>query len=74
MTTETLQQQVPWRPVRFLGFLVRRAVKHPTVPEEMAQDDRARRAFVLEMMEAHPDAFQHELDVQAMMHCYPARF
>jgi hypothetical protein len=37
-------------------------------------ENRMRRTFILEMMEAHPEAFQHELDVQNMMHFYPSRF
>ncbi len=37
-------------------------------------ESRARRAFIVEMMEAHPEAFQHELDCQTMMHLYSSRF
>jgi len=37
-------------------------------------EDQARRDFVLEMMQEHPEAFQHEQDVQSMMLFYPSRF
>lgn len=35
---------------------------------------RARRDFILEMMERHPSAFASEHDVQSMMRLYPDRF
>ena len=40
-------------------------------------ENRARRYFILEMMEAHPEAFQHGqhgLDCQTMMELYHPRF
>ena len=47
----------------------------PSVETEIdVQDNRARRDFVLEMMDAHPEAFQHEIDCQTMMTYYPSRF
>jgi hypothetical protein len=36
--------------------------------------DRARRDFMLGMLDDHPDAFCSEADVQCMMHLYPGRF
>lgn len=46
----------------------------PTSQADSEEENRERRDFVLEMMQAHPDAFQNELDCQAMMHFYPSRF
>ena len=37
-------------------------------------ETRTRRTFILEMMEAHPEAFQHEFDCQTIMGFYPSRF
>ena len=36
--------------------------------------DRARRAFVDEMLSRNADAFGCEADVQGMMHLFPERF
>lgn len=38
------------------------------------EENRARRDFIMEMMDAHPEAFQHEIDCQTMMRFYPSRF
>ncbi len=43
-------------------------------PMPDAEDARSRRAFVEEMLDRNALAFSSELDVQAMMHVYPARF
>ncbi|MBD3662313.1 hypothetical protein [Sulfitobacter aestuariivivens] len=70
MLLETLRLRPFWRLFRAFGGLGHSGAK----PACSDQQDRARRAFVLEMMEAHPEAFQHEQDVQCMMHYYPSRF
>ncbi len=50
-------------------------LKRSSVDTVVGEDaSRARRDFILEMMEAHPDAFQHEIDIQTMMNVYPSRF
>ncbi|WP_406646061.1 hypothetical protein QEZ52_18740 [Aliisedimentitalea scapharcae] len=46
----------------------------PCVPhrsEHDPEDARHRRAFIQEMMNRNPDAFQSDLDVQSMMQSYP---
>ena len=58
---------------RLASFFSR--LRAPLADTEVAEDERrAGRAFVLEMMEAHPDAFQHEFDYETMMRFYPSRF
>ena len=44
--------------------------RDPAAPEA----DRARRAFVDEMLSRNADAFGCEADVQGMMHLFPERF
>ena len=44
------------------------------VPPEAPDRDRAHRDFILDRMEACPEAFQSESDLHAMMHCFPGRF
>ena len=46
----------------------------PAVPPESPEEARARRELVQEMIAAHPEAFQSELDLMAMLHSYPGRF
>lgn len=40
---------------------------------EMAEDARTRRDFVLGMMQAHPEAFVQEESFRDMMHCISRR-
>ena len=50
---------------------------HPATPpaSEAEQDaDRARRDFVLEMLDLHPEAFASDHSVQSMMSLYRERF
>ena len=62
-----------WKPLQKLHSLF--AIRARDASDTgSATPDQARRDFILEMMQAHPDAFQHEMDVQTMMHFYPARF
>ena len=55
-----------------LSFFKRRRTgrRDPDSPE----DNRARRAFIREMMARNPDAFSSDLDVQAMMGAYPGQY
>ena len=45
-----------------------------TAPEDLQEDSRAERDFILEMLDRNPDAFQSEMDVQAMAHFYRCKF
>ncbi len=60
----------------FPGFRSLFAIAHRRArPREMPRGaDRARRAFVDEMLSRNPDAFASEYDVQCMLHMYPGRF
>ncbi len=50
-------------------------LKHPKADaKEDERENRDRRNFILEMMDAHPEAFQSELDCQSMMIFYSSRF
>lgn len=42
--------------------------------EDSVDDAVARRDFLREVLEQNPNAFQSDLDVQAMMHMFPGRF
>jgi hypothetical protein len=63
-----------WKPFRFLKSIASITRKKPVNTANTDAENQMRRAFILEMMEAHPEAFQHELDIQNMMHFYPSRF
>jgi hypothetical protein len=55
-----------------VSLLARLKVSSPQVDcDESAT--RARRTFILEMMETHPEAFQNEFDCQTMMGFYPSQ-
>ncbi|MDU8945772.1 hypothetical protein [Ovoidimarina sediminis] len=57
---------------RLASFFSRLRV--PPADTEVSEDERrAGRALVREMMEAHPEAFQHEFDYETMMRFYPSR-
>jgi hypothetical protein len=46
-----------------------------TTPRDASREDsRARRDFILEMLDRNPDAFQSELDVQNMARLYRCKF
>ncbi|MCB1359463.1 MAG: hypothetical protein KDK53_24115 [Maritimibacter sp.] len=56
---------------RMAGLFHRRAAPKT---EEEAEDARARRAFVMDKLNDHPDAFASAHDVHAMMSLYPRQF
>lgn len=74
MSSVASQAPASWKPFRFLKSIASITRKKPVNTARAQAENRMRRAFILEMMEAHPEAFQHELDVQNMMHFYPSRF
>ncbi len=45
-----------------------------TPNHELHEDSRARRDFMLEMLDRNPEAFQSEFDVQNMARLYRCRF
>lgn len=59
------------------GWLRFSVTPHPVPPPatEAEQDaDRARRDFMLEMLDLHPEAFASEHSVQSMLSLYRERF
>jgi len=74
MNTVVTQAPSYWNPFRFFKFIPSNARKEPANTASSDEESRIRRSFVLEMMQAHPEAFQHELDVQTMMQFYSLRF
>jgi hypothetical protein len=64
----------PWQPIKSI-FSFFRWLKRPSVDIAVYEDEsRAQRDFILDMMEVHPDAFQHEVDCLTMMELYHSRF
>ncbi|WP_417207471.1 hypothetical protein [Antarctobacter sp.] len=61
------------RPLAALGRLFGRLLDHAITPDS-ADEDRARRAFLQDMIGNCPDAFASEADVHSMMHMYSRRF
>ena len=73
MSAIAVQSHLTWKLFGLATSLLSK-VLGPSIDTEVDdQESRARRAFILEMMEAHPEAFQHELDFQNMMSFYPSR-
>ena len=63
-----------WQPFKPLVSLLAR-LRFPSLSAECNEDEnRARRTFILDMMDAYPEAFQNEYDCQTMMAFYPSRF
>jgi hypothetical protein len=63
-----------WQPFKRLISLLA-GLRRPSLHTEHDEaENRARRTFILEMMDAYPEAFQHENDCQTMMGFYPSRF
>lgn len=58
--------------LRGIGRLFRLELEPREIDED--EDSRARRDFVLDMMDRHPAAFAGEYDVQEMMRHFPQRF
>ncbi|MCV2874128.1 hypothetical protein OEZ71_17660 [Defluviimonas sp. WL0050] len=61
----------------FAGWLRFSSTARPATPPatEAEQDaDRARRDFVLEMLDRHPEAFASDHSVQSMLSLYRERF
>lgn len=74
MSTIAIQSHRNWKPFRFVASFLPK-MTGPSVDIEVDdQESRVRRDFTLEMMNAHPEAFQHEFDCQNMMSFYPSRF
>lgn len=75
MSVVSVSEPMPGNPFKLFrgrfAALLARILKHSELEEE---ESRKRRDFVQDMMHAHPEAFQSELDVQNMMHFYPSRF
>lgn len=73
MSVVETNSRAPWQPmVSVFSFL--RRLKHPSFDTAIDEDEsRARRDFILELMQTHPDAFQHELDCRTMMELYHSR-
>lgn len=44
------------------------------VPDADRDDSRARRDFLMDMLDRNPDAFASEHDVQSMIRLYPGHF
>ena len=73
MSAITVQSNLTWKLFGLATSLLSK-VLGPSIDTEVDdQESRTRRDFILEMMEAHPEAFQHELDFQTMMSFYPSR-
>ncbi|OYX44497.1 MAG: hypothetical protein B7Z02_05190 [Rhodobacterales bacterium 32-67-9] len=56
------------------GLLRRVLPSFPPINDADADADRARRDFVLDMLDRHPEAFASEFDVQGMLSLYRDRF
>ena len=73
MSTATLQFSLLRSLRELLQMPTRRSPRLTPKVTKQIDEDRACREFVLGMMQMHPEAFEHEMDVQNMMHFYPSR-
>ncbi|MXQ07800.1 hypothetical protein GQ651_08065 [Alphaproteobacteria bacterium GH1-50] len=64
------ETDIPGMIGRFFKWL---APEVPSTPET-AEECRARRALLTDMLDRNGDAFQSEADIQCMMSVYPGRF
>ena len=74
MSVVAIQSHHIWKPFGLATSLLSKVIGSTKETEVHDQETRARRDFILEMMDAHPEAFQHEMDFQTMMGFYPSRF
>ena len=74
MTVVTATQSAHWKPFGLFSSIFTSQKSHNSNSEISDDESRERRGFVLEMMAAHPGAFQSELDTQVMLHFYSERF
>ena len=72
MSTVAIQSTFIWQPMKFVASRLAQSERPSADTDVGAQVNRARRDFILEMMDAHPDAFQHEFDCQTVMKFYPS--
>ena len=68
-----IQSHSIWQPFRLVASCLSHLISFSVDTEVDEQENRDRRHFVMEMMDAHPEAFQHEIDCQTMMKFYPSR-
>ena len=63
-----------WQPRNWFPSLFKRMKRFSVDAADSSEESRARRTFILEMMDSHPDAFEHEFSCQTMMGLYRSRF
>ena len=74
MTSLTFTRPTIWKRIEYLWKTLVPSRNCATPPEDTQEDSRAERDFILEMLDRNPDAFQSEMDVQAMAHFYRCKF
>lgn len=74
MSLSETHSRLNWHPFKPLLSALSRLRPFSSPTDCGGAEDCARRRFILDMMDAHPDAFQHELNCQTIMKFYPSRF
>ncbi len=74
MTSLTLSRPTIWRSFQDFWKTLVPSKDYATPSDDSQEDSRARRDFVLEMLDRNPDSFQSELDIQNMARLYRCKF
>lgn len=74
MSDVAIQSRPIWKPFGLATLFLSKMIGTPVDTKFDERESRVRRDFILEMMDVHPEAFQHEIDCQTMMKFYPSRF
>ncbi|UWR01915.1 hypothetical protein K3740_12705 [Ruegeria conchae] len=74
MSAAASQTRPTWKWFGFATSFLSKMIGPSTDIEVHDQEGRAHRDFILDMMDAHPEALQHEMDFETLMRFYPSRF
>lgn len=74
MTPLTLSRPAIWRRFQDFWNTLGPSRDCATPPEDLQEESRDRRDFILEMLDRNPDAFNSESDILVMAHLYHCKF
>jgi len=74
MTSLTLTHPTIWRRIEDFWKTMAPSRNRAIPPEDVREDSRAERDFILEMLDRNPDAFHSEMDIQSMARLCRCKF
>ena len=74
MSVVAIQFRPIWKCFGLTTSFLSKMIVAPIDTKVDDQESRARRDFILEMIYANHEAFQHEMDFQTLVKFYPSKF